>query len=411
VAADGSAHRNLVRQRHGPAARAALVRAPSGLRAAVRRNLDQTNEYKRWSASAGKCGAQVIPNGDQKGYSVAISNKTAVVSVPGMAEDAGTLYIFEQAAKGPAWHLAAKLPDPRKASKDLYAYSVAISSTSAGTYVAVGGNDYNCKRNFVYIYKGSGKAWHLQQTIRDPGSSSLDMFGDAVAMTSTMLVIGASCRNKFIGAGYVYLRFSTGWKLVQTLSDPFQGTGDSFGQALSITGSTIFVGANAVAYVYTRGLKPTWKRTATLFNPGPKDDAYGDSVTIGGTTAIVGAPNDLSGAGSAYIWRLVGKTWEAKGMLKTFPGVLGGQFGRSVNLTGNRLIVGMPVFQTCGTAFVFRSSGTKWIRQAQIMNPRCAQAKAGFGFSVSGTSSSMGIFGAPDTNNGAGAAYMLPLSK
>jgi hypothetical protein len=44
------------------------------------------------------------------------------------------------------------------------------------------------------------------------------------------------------------------------------------------------------------------------------------------------------------------------------------------------------------------------------MNPQCSATNDGFGFSVSGTNSSMGIFGAPATSNGVGAAYMLPLS-
>jgi hypothetical protein len=389
------------------------VKVPSRLRAAVKRDVDPPDEYgneftRQWSKSSSPCGGQPVPNGNQKGYSVAISGKTAVVGIPGIASDEGSAYVFEEVGK--TWHRVAKLNNRRNAIKDVYAFSVAISSSKAGTYIAIGGNDYNCMQNLVYIFTGSGKNWHLQQKIADPGNNPLDMFGDSVAISSRMLIVGASCRNNFSGTGYVYLRFGISWSLEQTLPNPLGLNSDSFGESVSMTGSTIFVGAGAAAYVYTKQSRPHWKLTATLLNPGPNTDAFGDSATIEGSTAIVGAPNDDSGAGSAYVWQLVGTTWQAMGKLKAFHGVLGGEFGFSVNLTGNRLIIGMPNYNSCGTAFVFRSSGTKWIHQAQIMNPQCSATNDGFGFSVSGTNSSMGIFGAPATSNGAGAAYMLPLS-
>ena len=356
-------------------------------------------------------GSADIPTGNQKGYSVAVSGKTAVVATPGLANDAGAAYIYEQAAKSSSWHLAATLHDPRKVAHDEYAWAVAISSTKAGTYVAIGGNDTNGRRDLVYIYQGSGRSWHLQATIADIGKTSQDMFGDAIAISGQVLVVGASCVNQNIGDTYVLVRFGSVWRLQAHFPDPTPGQRESFGQSVSISGYTVLVGSNNAAYVYSRGAGNHWAKTATIANPSAANDLFGLSVALSGKMAIVGAPEDIQGEGATYVFTLSGKKWVRRQKLTTFPGVFGGEFGWSVALTGSELAIGMPIFGTvtCGTALVFRESGGKWVPQVQMKNPKCTQGDK-FGFSVAATGTA-GVFGAPYTNKNQGAAYLLPLSK
>jgi Tol biopolymer transport system component len=339
----------------------------------------------------------------------------AVVGAPGMAKNTGTAYVYERS--GTRWTKEAVLPDPRGAPSDYYAWAVAISSTKSGNYVAVGGNDANGKPDRVYIYKGSGKTWHIQQTINDIGGQSSDMFGDAIAISGNTLVVSATCVNNNSGTMYVWLRFSERWTLEATEVDPAGQPNDFFGQSVSISGNEILAGAVDAAYVYTGTPKHHWFRTAVFQNPGSPDDNFGYGVALSGTKAVIGAPGGVPGAeissppsaGAAYIYTFTGKTWSNPKELTAPPGDSGDEFGHSVAMTGNKIVIGMPVSGrvSCGSALVFNGSGSRWFPNGQVIDPRCANNDQ-FGFAVGLSAATAGI-GAPKANKSKGAAFFIAL--
>jgi hypothetical protein len=142
------------------------------------------------SSAQSECSPVSRATADCAGFSVAASGDTAVVAAPGTKKKAGAAGVFKfvylRVGVQPervAWTREASLPDPRNISDDEYAWATAVSSTKSATYIAIGGNDNNGQRDFVYIYEGSGKTWHLQAKIGDPGTSFADMFGDSLAMS------------------------------------------------------------------------------------------------------------------------------------------------------------------------------------------------------------------------------------
>src|ERR1700678_2902673 len=336
--------------------------------------------------------------GDVAGYSVAVSGSTAVVGAPGMANEMGIAYIYERS--GTRWTREAVLPDPRKTAQDYYAWAVAISSTKAGTYVAVGGYEGNSDPDQVYIYEGSGKTWH-RITIADiPGGSNSDMFGDAIAISATTLVVSASCVGGDSGTIYVYERFKHHWKLGPARSDPGNGQNDFFGQSVSISGSEMLVGAVDDAYVYADTPNHGWTRTATFQNPGSEQDNFGYNVALDGTKALIGAPGGVPGAeissplsaGSAYVYTLKGTTWSQSQELVAPAGSSGEEFGHSVAMNASTILVGMPVAGrvNCGSTVAFDVSGSKWVPNGQIVDPRCTSGDQ-FGFSVGLSGETAGI--------------------
>ena len=94
------------------------------------------------------------------------------------------------------------------------------------------------------------------------------------------------------------------------------GEGDDFGLSVSISSSTILVGAplhmvgtnvqQGAAYVFTKS-GTAWKQASELTaSDGATSDLLGYSVSDSGTTALVGAPehnigNDQS-QGAAYVF-------------------------------------------------------------------------------------------------------------
>jgi hypothetical protein len=84
--------------------------------------------------------------------------------------------------------------------------------------------------------------------------------------------------------------------------------GDAFGVSVAISGTTAIVGAfghasfAGRAYVFTK-TTTGWKQAAELKGSDTvAGDRFGASVAISGTTAIVGAWDHASGAGRAYVF-------------------------------------------------------------------------------------------------------------
>lgn len=136
------------------------------------------------------------------------------------------------------------------------------------------------------------------------------------------------------------------------LYQPIQSAGSAFGWDVDISGNTLVVGApwyngdTGAAYVYVRS-GGIWTHQATLQAPAPAaGDEFGYSVAIDGDVIIVGAPwdNTASGpSGAAYAFRRTGVVWSA-GQSLPVEGMdhSNWRIGQSVDLDGNWAVVGCP---------------------------------------------------------------------
>jgi FG-GAP repeat/FG-GAP-like repeat len=184
-------------------------------------------------------------------------------------------------------------------------------------------------------------------------------------------------------------------------------TGDGYynqrqGASVSISGNIAVVGApgtsgngtdftgRGAVYVFVRN-GTTWTQEAKLMaSDGQAEDAFGTSVSISGTTIIVGAPFDVAGTGSsrgsAYIFERIGATWGEQAKLVNSNANLGNVFGWSVAVEGNTAIVGDPAANvgsnsSQGMAFVYERSGTVWALSSSLTVSGGAEADY-FGYYV-----------------------------
>jgi hypothetical protein len=182
------------------------------------------------------------PSGNLKGNSVAISDSTAVVGLPGADHAIGAVYVY--ARSHGLWHHRATLDDPRAAALDEFGWSVAVSSGATGTYIVVGNNGYNGKKGFVYIYKESGNTWHRQGTLSAPNSAGQVIFGQSVAISGNYLAISSSCVTTNRGTVYVYHRIGAFWVMQASLASPRSGNNNLFGNSVGIADDhTLVIGA------------------------------------------------------------------------------------------------------------------------------------------------------------------------
>ena len=130
---------------------------------------------------------------------------------------------------------------------------------------------------------------------------------------------------------------------------------------------------------------------------GAADDDFGDSVSISGNTVVVGAADATvganSGQGAAYVFTEPGSGWAnmtQTAKLTASDGAAGDDFGFSVSISGNTVVVGAPNATVGGNAgqgaaYVFTEPGSGWANMTQTAKLTASDGAAGddFGYSVS----------------------------
>ena len=200
--------------------------------------------------------------------------------------------------------------------------------------------------------------------------------------------------------------------------------GDFFGEVLAIDGDTMIIGAplddgdsnfEGAAYVFTR-TGHAWAQQQKLTAGDPlSGDEFGASVAIDGDTIVVGAPFDNVtefDEGSAYVFTRSGSTWTQQEILSAVNNTEAIQFGESVAIEGDTIAVGANVGRLGenlnGLAFIFQRSGGAWAQQ-QELTASDGQRLDGFGSAValSGNTLVVGAPWYPGAFQGEGSAYVF----
>jgi len=172
--------------------------------------------------------------------------------------------------------------------------------------------------------------------------------------------------------------------------------GDFFGNSVSISGSNAIIGealdddngsSAGAAYIFHFDGSNWIEQAKLTASDGSGIDRFGQSVSISGDYAIVGAHYDISVgpfAGSAYIFHYDGSNWVEQIKLVASDASYDDQFGVSVSISGNYVLVGAYLddvhHMNDGSAYVFYNNGVTWVEQAKLTkNDNSSQ----FGSSVS----------------------------
>ncbi|MCA9667161.1 MAG: hypothetical protein KC503_16295 [Myxococcales bacterium] len=292
------------------------------------------------------------------GEAIALSGDTAVIGSPGddsKGTDAGAAYVFVRGASG--WVEQAKLVASDGAAGDAFGITVAID----GDTVLVGAprdDDKGSESGSVYVYVRSGAQWSLQQKIVDAAGQADDHFGSAVALDGDTAL--ASIRPNVAGSTgpssvSVLVRSGSSWSGQGRLVPTSGLTTSFFGGALDISGDTAVVGDThlGVAFVFVRSGTSWSEQQKLAAGPGK----FGASVAVDGD-AMVGC--SLTGDRACYVFRRSGTSWSEEGQLPP-PTTADVDFGRAVDISGSRVIVGAPGAQTDpGEAYVFQRGASGW---------------------------------------------------
>ena len=234
--------------------------------------------------------------------------------------------------------------------------------------------------------------------------------GDLTAtVKSTQVTLGWNDPSDTSITGYEYLQAQIA-KL--TASDGVAG--DLFGHSVAVDGDTAVVGAyedeseKGAAYVLAKDSSGAWSQVAKLTaSDGEAGDIFGWSVAVDWDTVVVGARYD----DSAYVFTKPGTGWATAtetAKLTASDGVVGDWFGQSVAVDGDTVVVGASEDDGSGSAYVFtKAADSVWTDATETAKLTASDGDDfdEFGKSVAVDGDTV-VAGAPN-NDGYGSAYVF----
>lgn len=319
------------------------------------------------------------------GEFVAVSGDTLAVSTGILSSNSIAAYIYLKTAQG--WQTSlpkAALALPPSASDS---GSVAIDGDTVVTCSSggPGGSGY------VYVYVKPPGGWtDMMPTATLTPAVPLDgYFGRSVAISGDTIVVGDPAFDSLPGTAYVFVKPAGGWvNMTETATlTASDGTStDYFGTSVSVSGSTITVGAPqdqaspGKAYVFVEpgsgwsDMTQTAELTASDAQP---NWGVGEAVSVNGDNILVGAPNTYNYAqnyppGHAYVFTKPPSGWTNMTQTAELVAADGAQydtFGVSLAMSGRRAAVGTctrgrPPNEGQGGIYVFEEPAGGWQNSA-----------------------------------------------
>lgn len=145
----------------------------------------------------------------------------------------------------------------------------------------------------------------------------------------------------------------------------------------------------AAGRVYIHSAKKRWQQVQIIEAPDAQTvQTFGMSLALTGDLLAVGAPGDHEGglmSGAVYLYTRNADTWKFSAKVLSPEPNMGGQFGCSVDLSANVLVVGarrsFGSAEKSGSVYLFRRDSTAW-RYVRELYPEMIQPDESFGTSI-----------------------------
>jgi LPXTG-site transpeptidase (sortase) family protein len=293
---------------------------------------------------------------DHFGSTVAMSGDTLVIGADwddDKGASSGSVYVFERS--GGVWVLSAKFTAFDGDANDYFGYSVAVD----GNIVAVGAyfdDDNGTSSGSVYVFEKSAFNWVLTEKLTASDAAARDNFGNAVAVSDGAIVVGAyydDDNDTNSGSVYVFEKSGGFWQETGKLIASDGSRFDYFGYAVAVSDSVLAVGAQGVAdkgsrsgavYVFEKSGGIWTEREKLLADDGVANDYLGYAVAVSGNRILGGAYGvDANGSmsGAAYLFeKSGGGSWQQIEKLMADDGAAGDGFGSTVTISGDDVAMG-----------------------------------------------------------------------
>lgn len=295
-------------------------------------------------------------------YAAALDGTDVVLGSPGENANTGAIYVID-CVSGPCATPA------RIAPNDI------TPDAAFGSGVAISGDTLAAtapgpEPGVAYVYVRVSGVWSQQAELTPSGGSSGERFGVSVALSGDRLAVGADRADNRAGVVYVFVRSGANWVQEARLTAADAAIGDALGSSVALDADTLVAGApikaaatpgnyaNGAVYVFTRG-SGGWSQQAKLVpTTVASADLFGFAVAVAGDRAVIGAPYSAGSRGTAYVFDRSGTAWSQQSELSPAGAATGDEFGWSVALGDQRVVVGAPFTGqagggACGRSYLF----------------------------------------------------------
>lgn len=240
----------------------------------------------------------------------------------------------------------------------------------------------------------SGGGWEQVDMVWPEDGQAADWFGRAVAISGDRAVVGApgaSATSVGSGAAYLYERRGARWEAVQKLTTDVMSQGSNMGWPVALHGDVVLLGArfdnqladDAGAVFVFEYDGAGWVHTAKLLaSDGAEDDQFGVSVAVSDDRILVGARNNgTNEQGAAYLFERGLLGWVEVHKFEASDAASGDYFGSACDIDGDVVVVGAYGDNQHGAAYVYELAGQDWAETKLV--PDDIPGGSFFGSSVS----------------------------
>ena len=271
-----------------------------------------------------------------------------------------------------------------------------VMATSADRLVSGGpnANANGASSGVAHVFAFDGVQWAEEATIFPSDIRQGQRFGSTVAIHGDLLVVGSAEEDTHghgSGAAYVFRFDGSGWVEEAKLfpSDPDRDV--YFSSSVAVENNTVMVGArgaesgSGAVYVFEFD-GSAWVQEAKLLGSGDSQASFGKSVAMTNGVAAVGSAHGNLGTGSVHIFQRENGNWEVQSVLTASDADTNDNFGASLAMTGDLLVIGAvgntDVGNGGGASYVFRHNGVDWVEEQALFATDGFTIISGFGEAV-----------------------------
>jgi len=358
-----------------------------------------------------------------EGHSVSVSDNSAIVGLPEYSlhdYNKGAANIYTKS--NDLWTKTVTLEASDAQINDRFGDAVAIF----GNYAIVGApfaDDYTISNTgAAYLFAYQNSSWRQIQKLMPETTSENQQFGFSLAIGEKYAFVSAKGTDNH-NAVHVFVREDTNWKFVQMISQP-TNAGTGFACDLGLSNDWLAIGAwdtdqAGAVYVYQLQVNEWHLAQRLISDTSELNDQFGASVAISNEYLIVGAMNaDARGesSGAAYIFQQDDDMiWHQIQKMVPQDGAPGDLFGADVAICDDYAVIGAYQDDDNGTAsgsvYLINRSSDRWLFTQKLFAPH-GEKNDHFGFSIS-ISQTDAVVGAPlHDGDGidSGKTYMFPIT-
>ena len=332
-----------------------------------------TFENGLWSQTVKLTASDGAAN-DNFGISVSLSGNIALIGAnldDDNAWNSGSAYIYKY--DGSKWVENEKLTASDAGSNNQFGYAVSLSGNQA-LIGAKFDDDNGALSGSAYIFDLNGNNWIQSAKLKPQDGQALDYFGFSVSLSGNRALVGAYLdddNGNNSGSAYIFNNNGGIWSETTKLVANDAGVSDYFGYSVSLSNESALIGAKfesnqGAAYMFGfDGIG--WSQTAKIMAAdGVGGDQFGNAVSLEGNLALIGTFSDDDNginSGSAYLYEYTsGGIWMQLDKFTAVDGVANDEYGHSVSLSSQRVIIGArfndEIATNAGAAYIINISPT-----------------------------------------------------